>query len=724
MKDLINLPEIDKFVFFYINTELQNNFFDNVMPFITNKSSLIFLLLFLLLLFRDKKNAFIALILGFASLLIADWSSNTLKYFFERIRPCNDLIGVRLLIKCSKSFSMPSNHAVNAFAFITPFFIMLNSRLRFAFAATAFLVGFSRVYVGVHYPSDVIVGAIIGIFFAITVIKLYNWSHKRYKEKPYTTVLFIFLLSISLFRIYYIQNGPLDLSPDEAHYWEWSRRLDLSYYSKGPMIAYLIYIGTSLFGNTVFGIRFMAVIFSILSSIILYILGKRLYDKQVGIFSAILLQIIPIFSAYGILFTIDSPFIFFWILSLLFFWEALKSQELAAGNQQPNPPLNSNNHSIPPFPHSGGFAEAKEKGSKGGFEKRGFGGITDFTMIYWRLLGLSIGLGLLTKYTMAFFYLCAFFFLLFLKEKRRLLLTGGPYIAFIISLLVFSPVIIWNISHDWVTLKHTAGQAHIAEGIQISLKSFFEFLGSQFGVITPLLLMLMAVSMWRLRKEQEGSFLLWFSIPVVVFFLLKSIQAKVQANWALAGYITGIVAYSAFYMKRFFSERKGKKILIAAAVLLSLIITSVAHYPSLLNLPVKLDPTTRLNGWKELGTEVSRIYEHMSSNKPVFIFSDRYQVSSELAFYVKGHPVTYCINLDRRMNQYDLWPGFAHLIHNDAIFVRTGDTTLPEQVATAFHKVEKKVFTAYTKKRAKIRDYSLFLCYDFKGLKEMKPETY
>lgn len=720
----MNLPEIDKSVFFYINTELQNNFFDNIMPFITNKSYLIFLLLFLLLLFKDKKNAFIALILGFASLLIADWSSNTLKYCFERIRPCNDLVGVRLLIKCSKSFSMPSNHAVNAFAFITPFFIMLNTRLRFAFAATAFLVGFSRVYVGVHYPSDVIIGAILGMLLAITVIKLYKWSDKRYKEKPYTTILFIFLLSISLFRIYYIQNGPLNLSPDEAHYWEWSRRLDLSYYSKGPMIAYLMHIGTSLFGDTVFGIRFMAVIFSLLSSIILYILGKRLYDEQVGIFSAILLQIIPLFSVYGILFTIDSPFIFFWILSLLFFWEAAKDRKSVVGNQQPNPSLNSNNHSITSFPHSGGFAEAKEKVSEKGFEKRGFIGITDFTMIYWYLLGLSIGLGLLTKYTMAFFYPCALLFLLLLKEKRRLLLTGGPYIAFIISLLVFSPVIIWNINHDWVTLKHTAGQAHIAEGIQISLKSSFEFLGSQFGVVTPLLLMLMAVSIWKLRKEKEGSFLFWFSVPVVAFFILKSIQAKVQANWALTGYITGIIAFSAFCMKRFLSESKGKKNLIAATVILSLIITSIAHYPSLLNLPARLDPTTRLTGWKELGTEVSMIYEQMSSNKPVFIFSDRYQVSSELAFYVKGHPVTYCINLDRRMNQYDLWPGFDGLIHSDAIFVRTGDATLPEQVAEAFYKVEKKVFTAYTKKHAKIKDYSLFLCYDFRGLKEVKPETY
>ena len=77
------------------------------------------------------------------------------------------------------------------------------------------------------------------------------------------------------------------------------------------------------------------------------------------------------------------------------------------------------------------------------------------------------------------------------------------------------------------------------------------------------------------------------------------------------------------------------------------------------------------------GEEVSTIYEQMSSRRPVFIFSDKYQVSSELAFYVKGHPVTYCINLGRRMNQYDFWPGFDNLLHYDAIFVRTGDGRIP-----------------------------------------------
>ncbi|MEW6054019.1 MAG: glycosyltransferase family 39 protein [Nitrospirota bacterium] len=691
----MNLAEADRLLFFFVNKDLQNHFLDILMPFLTNKSYLIFLPLFFVFLLKERKHAIIAFVLAFASLLIADWLSNTLKYAIERIRPCNDLYGVRLLINCSKSFSMPSNHAVNAFAFATPFYVLLRSRLRIAFVILACLVAFSRVYVGVHYPSDIFTGSIIGILFAIASIKIYHWSSQRFLEKPHTTVLLLFLLCMSLFRIYYILHGPLDLSPDEAHYWEWSRRLDMSYYSKGPMIAYLIHLGTGIFGDTVFGVRIMAVVFSGLSSLLLYSLGRHVYNPDVGLFSAILFQIIPLFSAYGVIFTIDSPFIFFWILSLYLFWQALPGMRAQ---------------------HSGVESHSLLSPLIG---KRN----SDLSMLYWCLLGLSVGLGMLTKYTMAFFYLCAFLFLLLNQDKRTLFLSKGPYTAFIISLAVFSPVILWNAGNDWVTFRHTAGQAHIAEGMQLSLRSFFEFLGSQLGVLTPLILIIMGISLWRTKSKKEGSFLFWFSFPVILFFLLKSLQAKVQANWALPGYITGVIAFCAFSAVLFRRGNAGK-ILLATAIVLSLTVTAVAHYPSMLGIPGRLDPTERLRGWEQLGDEVTGIYEKMSTNNKVFIFSDKYQVASELAFYVKGNPVTYCINLDRRMNQYDLWPGLEEKRHQDAIFVRTGDTGMPEKVAGAFEKVEKKVFTAYTKKRDKIRDYSLFICYAFKGLKQENPETY
>jgi hypothetical protein len=377
------------------------------------------------------------------------------------------------------------------------------------------------------------------------------------------------------------------------------------------------------------------------------------------------------------------------VLSMFLFWKAISSQKLETNNRIKN--------------------QSKILNLK--------------SQIYWLLLGSSIGLGLLTKYTMAFFYPCAFLFLLFFEENRRILKIKSPYISFLISLIVFSPVILWNANHDWITVKHTAGQAHLVEGLQISLKSFFEFLGSQLGVITPLLFILIAVSIWKFRKTIEGAFLFWFSIPVIVFFLFKSIQAKVQANWALPGYISGIISFSAFYLKNFHSKGKVIKILITIALILSVIVTSVALYPSIINLPPKKNPASRLYGWKELGAEVTKIYEQKSANR-LFLFSDSYQVSSELAFYVKGQPVTYCINLGRRMNQYDLWPGFNSLLHYDAIFVMIGDSLVPEKIAAAFKKVEKRVFKAYTKNQIEIRDYSIFTCYDFQGLIEEKPESY
>jgi len=267
-----------------------------------------------------------------------------------------------------------------------------------------------------------------------------------------------------------------------------------------------------------------------------------MYDKQTGLWSAILLQIIPLFSTYGVIFTIDSPFIFFWILSLYFFWKAISFQLSAPGNQQ-----------------SEVTNEIKNQSQISNLKSQS----------YWLLLGLSIGLGLLTKYTMAFFYICAFLFFISSKERRKSLLSRGPYIAFLISIMLFSPVLLWNANHGWVTLKHTAGQAHLAQGLALSFQSFLEFLGSQFLVITPLLLILIAFSVWKVRRNYKGMLLFWFSVPVIVFFILKSAQGKVQANWALPGYITGIVAFSSLYLREFRSVKKAGKIVLITALLFS-----------------------------------------------------------------------------------------------------------------------------------------------------------
>jgi len=685
------ITQWDTALFFFLNWDCRNGLFDLVMPVITRRTNLIVLPFLALFLLQEKRKALAVFGVVFFSVLLADGFGNALKHLIERQRPCNVLEGVNLLVGCTRSFSMPSNHASNAFAFAVPFLFMTRNRLRYLFLFIAVLVSFSRVFVGVHYPGDIIGGAVAGALSAGAVMYLYAWAERRFPDRPLTTVMYLFLLGLSVFRMYYLSFGPLNLSPDEAHYWEWSRRLDLSYYSKGPMIAYLIALSTLIFGDTVFGVRLPAVVLSLLSSILLYRLGREMYNERVGAASAILFQLIPLFSAFGVLFTIDSPFLFFWILSLYLFWKAVSSQQSAVSSQDSG--LNNN-------------SELRTPNSE---------------LIYWIFLGISVGLGLLTKYTMVFFYVCAFIFLVSSAKHRRFLLTMSPYLALLLSLIAFSPVIIWNAQHDWVTIRHTAGQAHIAEGLRISVKSFFEFIGSQIGVVTPVLFVLILVALWKARgkgretSDPHGQFLFWFSAPVIVFFLLKSLQGKVQANWAMAGYITGLIAFSRIFIDQWGKNKPSVRNIIIIGAALSMLLTAVAHYPSNFHLPLKLDPSARLKGWNNLGKEVYALYSGMQEKGKVFIFSDSYQVSSELAFYVKGHPITYCVNLGRRMNQYDLWPDFRNFIHSHGIFVTIGDTELNPRIRDAFHGHEKRLLKVYDKGRL-LRQYSIFICYDFKGM--------
>lgn len=716
----MGLPEIDTSLFFLINKNLRTGLLDVVMPFATENSKYIFLPLLLWIVVRERSKALSYVVISVLAVAFADAGAGVLKNLITRARPCNALDGVNLLVGCGKSFSMPSNHASNAFALAMAFWSLRRDVVTSFFVFVAAIIGVSRVYVGVHYPFDVVAGAALGTVCAYGARRLFRWASDVYRRRDCGQALFLMVMAFSLFRIYYILSSPFDLSADEAHYWEWARRPDCSYYSKGPMIAYLIYAGTAVFGNTVFGVRIFAVVLSALSSVLLFKLGERLYDQRTGLLAALLVQVVPLYSVYGVLLTIDSPFIFFWILSLYLFWKAIETKSAVAP---------ARGEGIIVAPHSshlnlrggwGALSPPSRGGDEGDDDLRGF---TNDRIGSWILLGFAVGLGLLTKYTMAFFYLSGFLFFVFHKDSRKFLFDKGPYLSLLVSLMVFSPVILWNAAHGWVTLKHTAGQAHLADGLALSAKDFFEFLGSQAGVITPLLFVLILVALWKMRKDRAGAFTFWFSVPVILFFILKSVQGKVQANWALPGYAAGFIAFSAYFAGDGMPPGRRSTILPALAVLLAFALTAFAHFPSVLHLPRKMDPTIRLVGWKELGHEADRIYEGLSSEGPAFVFSDSYQMASELAFYMKGNPTTYCINLGRRMNQYDLWPGLENYVGYNALLVMDDEREFPPELAKSFGRTE-KVPVVITLRGDKVMKFTVFKCYDFKGIKSKPPETF
>jgi len=167
------LQALDRGAFLVINGTLQNPLFDLAMPALSNKwlGFLLAGLLIPLLLTRYGRRAVPVLGLAVLAVALSDLGANTLKHLIQRIRPCHVITEVHLLAGCTRSFAMPSNHAANMFALAGALWVGLPAWRLPAFLLAA-AVGYSRVYLGVHYVSDVIVGAICGLALGWAVLRI------------------------------------------------------------------------------------------------------------------------------------------------------------------------------------------------------------------------------------------------------------------------------------------------------------------------------------------------------------------------------------------------------------------------------------------------------------------------------------------------------------------------------------------------------------------------
>jgi membrane-associated phospholipid phosphatase len=661
------LQSLDDTLFCFINGTLANPFFDWLMPLLSGVGVPVLLLgiaaVIAVLFFGSTRlkicAVFMLLVVALGDPLVV----GTVKDAVQRPRPFVVLKDARLFGKVGAGFgktnnqSMPSAHAANNFAIaiIGLIFYRRSAKFLFPFAAG---VAFSRIYNGVHYPSDVLVGAVLGTAFALAFAllsqALWNVAGKKFfpawheqlpnllnpvtrhsslvTHKEWLHLGYVLIALALVGRWIYLASGVINLSGDEAYQWLWSKHLALSYYSKPPGIAVLQKISTAIFGDTELGVRF----FSPLIAALMGVLLLRFTAREIGERPAFVLLLMtfaaPLLVAGSVLMTIDPPLVLCWMCAVVAGWRAM----------QPD------------------------------------GKTRD-----WIFMGLALGLGFLFKYTAALQLVCWLIFFALKPAARIHLKKSGPWLALGIFSICTLPVIIWNAQHHWITADHVAGDAGLHGEWHFTRDYFWEFAGGQLGLLNPIFFIAALIAMWGAWKRRAEKplwfFLLCMSAPLFFGYWLYSFHSRVQQNWAAAAVPPMFVLAVAYWSERPFHKRW-----FCTALLVGLLAAVFIHDSRLLGritgspLPGDADPAHRTAGWRETALFVDAARVHFDSN--AFIIADHYGTTGLYSFYsfraraaaVTDKPLVYCVDSEKPINQFPFWDEYNYRQHRrgeNAIFV-------------------------------------------------------
>ncbi len=443
---------------------------------------------------------------------------------------------------------------------------------------------------------------------------------------------FLLALLIAFLAIRLILIGRIDLIPEETYYWEWSRHLALSYYDMSPMIAYLIAF-TTLFGklNSQFFVRLGGPLITLSLSVFVYLILKKVTGARITpLIWAVLLNFVPILNIGSILIVYGNLQILFFSLTVLFIVYLIITKN-------------------------------------------------DF---YWYLIGISTGLALLSKYTAGFLYLILFSFLVLSKNYRKYFLKKEPYIAFLISFLLFSPVIIWNYQNNFVSFRHLMTLSGHSGGIGIFLSNLILFLGSQAGIVSPFIYLFMLISIFAglyMAFKENNDLYLSLSLAALIpflYFIYQSTKTMVQPNWPVflyfPAYILSFILIRRFYLSLDIPMAKKAVILYLAfsfAVGLSFsVIMFFEPYHPLVNISISKSPLRDILGWKKLGSLAGKeLGKHKKDD--LLLLARRFQTASELAYYTPGKPYVYSFNYYFRNNEYSIWNNFKNKKGRNFLYV-------------------------------------------------------
>jgi len=467
---------------------------------------------------------------------------------------------------------------------------------------------------------------------------------------------------VALFGIRLVVAAATPLSSDECLYWIWSKNLAAGYLDHPPAAPILIRLGTSLFGDTSFGVRSMGVFISLPATWAVWRSAVILFkDEKIGAGAALFFTLALPVAAGSIVMTPDNPSLAATVLLLL-----CLAKLLDTGRPE-----------------------------------------------WWLAIGVAFGLGMLSKYTTLFFSVSILVWVLAVPELRYWLRTPWPWISGLVAFALFSPTLLWNYQHGWASMLYQYDRVVIREWT--TLRFLGEFLASQLGMATPPIFALGFMGLIGLLRRDAGSLgarvlvnaMVW---PLFLYFVWHTLHERVHGNWPEPLYPAFVVAaaVAAYGVKwsgvwrriAYWSQRSAVPVGIsfAAAIYLQAVFGVV---------PLgSVDPTARAlgAGWAELGAEMDEVRERLGA--PVILTTD-YRVNAWLSFYLPSRsPVEQIETRIRYVNAPEPNPA---LFRGTMMYVCEGECDYQVQrVGTRFRTVEPVTKLARRRHGIVIAEYSVF----------------
>ena len=408
--------------------------------------------------------------------------------------------------------------------------------------------------------------------------------HRALATPSFQFVL-IALAALTAIRIAGLHYSTVDLFFDEAQYWAWSRELAFGYFSKPPLLAWIIKASDLVCGSGEACVRAASPLFYLGTCLVTYVIAKDLYGRDTAAWSALTLALATGVSFSTRIISTDVPLLFCWALALLAYLRLLRAPD-------------------------------------------------------WRwaaVLGAALGFGLLAKYAMIYFLLGAIGAALFDREARAVLMRGQTWIAIALAVLIVSPNVAWNFANDFVTVRHT-GDNITGGGLRFKPLDAVAFVSSQLVVAGPLVFATFLLILVTGRSlSRADKLMLAFAIPPLALVTALSFARSANANWAAPSIISMTVLVVAWWL------RSGRTWALWATLAIGVFVQALlmigdanAYRISIPALGSKADLYQRTLGWRPLGAQAAELAR--SSNARTVAAEGRGEVAA-LIYYLRSEPL-------------------------------------------------------------------------------------